>query len=66
MTEPPDDLRAEIRELRTELAEVRALLRASVARRRPRKAERARAEAPPEVRKSVRDKMVRSAAKRAR
>lgn len=62
------ELREEIVELRGELAEVKALLRASLARRKPRRPElgERRVEAAPEIRSTVRDKMVRAAAKRAR
>lgn len=73
MTEPAEKLREEIAELRRELADsqremadLRALLRATLNRRRPKKIERTSApvELPPEVRASVRAKMVRAAAKR--
>lgn len=64
MTVSAEKLEAEIVELRRELAEVAAMLRASLARRRSKRAEAARAPEPaPEVRESVRKKMVRAAAK---
>lgn len=61
------DLLAAIDALRVELAELRALLRAQLSKRGPRKpAHEPRPEAAPDVRSKVRDKMLRAQTKRAR
>ncbi len=64
MNEPEKPLRAELAELRREVAALSALLRTSLQRKRSRKAAEAKpTEAAPDVRKSVRDKMLRSASR---